>query len=70
MQISRTDLAIASALIQDELDGEVTKKELKQRIKYLIKQNNMSYELLEEDTEQQYALGDTQEILRLILSKL
>jgi len=70
MNISRIDLGIASALIQDELDGEVTREELKERIEYLLEQNELSYDLLEDDSELQYALGDTQEILRLILSKL
>jgi hypothetical protein len=70
MNIARTDLAIASALIQDELDEEVTREELKERLEYLIEQNNLSYDLLEDDAELQYALGDTQEILRLLLKKL
>jgi ABC-type nitrate/sulfonate/bicarbonate transport system ATPase subunit len=69
MKITKTELAIASELIQDSLD-EFTVKELKQRIKYLIKQNTKTYNLIEERAEQQYALGDTINMLSLFLEKL
>lgn len=70
MNISRKDLGIATALIDDTLDAEVTREDLKLRIEYLIKENEVSYDLLETTPSNQYALGDTQEILRLILNKL
>ncbi len=69
MKITKTELAISSELIQDSLD-EFTVKELKLRLKYLIKQNKLTYNLIEDRAEQQYALGDTINILSLILEKL
>jgi len=69
MKVSKIQLAIVSELI-DHQDDEFTDKELKQRLKYLIQQNTKIYDIVEDNPELQYALGDTINILQFLIKSI
>ena len=70
IKINTEDLAISSQTIED-YGFEFDKKDLKKRLKYLIRANQKCYEKLENTNSiYQYALGDTINILQLIKNSL
>jgi len=70
MNLSRTDIA---ENIEAYYDGtEPTAKDVADRIDYLISQLQEAQDIVDNDgtTEQDYAIGDTLNLLHLIKSKL
>lgn len=62
-------MAVRCQAIED-YEYEFDKKDLKERLKYLIKLNKELYNMEEDDTELQYGIGDTINILNLIKKSL
>lgn len=69
LKINIEDLAVSSQTIED-YGFDFDKKDLKNRLKYLIKLNKELYSMEEDHPELQYGIGDTINILNLIKNSL